>query len=83
MGYHSRATVHGMRSLFSTWANEHGWRPDVIEKVLAHEQQNEVRRAYNRALLIPERRKLLQAWSDFIDTQRGQHNVVDFKSRAG
>lgn len=69
MGYHSRATVHGLRGTFSTWANEQGWNRDWIERQLAHVEGNEVRLAYNAAEYLPGRRKLLQAWADFLDDQ--------------
>ena len=47
MGYHHRATTHGFRALASTILNESGlWRPDAIERQLAHKEQNAVRAAY-------------------------------------
>ncbi len=49
LGYHSRATVHGFRAVFSTIANESGFDGDVIEKALAHEERNKVRAAYHRS----------------------------------
>jgi integrase len=49
MGYHSRATVHGFRAMASTALNEIGFRPDVIERQVAHEERDSVRAAYNRA----------------------------------
>jgi integrase len=64
MGYHSRATGHGMRTLFSTTMNEAGYHADVIERQLAHLPGDAVRAAYNRAQWMPERRKLMQAWAD-------------------
>lgn len=57
MGYRSRATGHGFRSTASTILNEHGFRPDVIERQLAHSERNSVRAAYNHAQYLPERRK--------------------------
>ena len=67
MGYHSRATGHGFRATASTILNEQGWRSDVIELQLAHAERNKVRAAYNRAEYLPERRKLMQHWADFLD----------------
>lgn len=67
MGYHSRATGHGFRSTASTILNEHGFRPDVIERQLAHSERNSVRAAYNHAQYLPERRQMMQWWADFID----------------
>lgn len=67
MGYHSRATGHGFRSTASTILNEHGFRPDVIERQLAHGERNKVRAAYNHAQYLPERREMMQWWADFLD----------------
>lgn len=68
MGYHSRTTGHGFRSTASTILNENGFRPDVIERQLAHAERNGVRRAYNHAEYLPERRKMMQWWADYVDT---------------
>jgi len=67
MGYHSRATGHGFRSTASTILNEHGFHPDVIERQLAHCERNSVRAAYNHAQYLPERRKMMQWWADYLD----------------
>jgi integrase len=67
MGYHSRATGHGFRSTASTILNEHGYRADVIERQLAHSERNTVRAAYNHAQYLPERRKMMQWWADYLD----------------
>ena len=49
MGYHGRATGHGFRATASTLLNEMNWKPDVIERQLAHTEKNKVRAAYHRA----------------------------------
>lgn len=67
MGYHGRATGHGFRSTASTILNETGWKPDVIERQLAHQERNKVRAAYNRAMYLPERRKMMQMWADLLN----------------
>lgn len=67
MGYHSRATGHGFRSTASTILNENGFPPDVIERQLAHGERNKVRAAYNHAQYLPERRKMMQWWADYLD----------------
>jgi len=67
MGYHSRATGHGFRATASTILNENGFNRDVIERQLAHAERNSVRAAYNYAQYIPERRKMMQWWSDHLD----------------
>ncbi|HCE6774640.1 integrase [Pseudomonas aeruginosa] len=58
------ATPHCWRTTFSTWANENGYRPDAIERQLAHVESNRVRATYNKALLLAERKVLMQAWAD-------------------
>lgn len=60
-------TPHGFRSMFSTIANEHGINRDVIERQLAHVEENSVRGAYNHAEYLPERIKVMQWWADWLD----------------
>jgi len=67
MGYHSRATGHGFRSTASTILNENGFARDVIERQLAHSERDKVRAAYNYAQYLPERRKMMQWWADYLD----------------
>ncbi len=68
MGYHSRATVHGLRATMSTLLNEKGHNPDVIEHLLSHQDSNKVRGAYNRAEYLSERRITLQWLADHLDS---------------
>jgi len=63
-------TGHGFRSMASTLLNEQGWEPDAIERQLSHIDENEVRAAYNYAQYLPVRRKMMQAWADYLDTLR-------------
>lgn len=72
------ATAHGFRSSASTILNERGYDPHVIEAILAHQDENEVRRIYNRARYWPERVKLMQDWADLLDAFRAgpSANVV-------
>lgn len=70
MGYHGRQTTHGLRRCASTILNESGEFPaDWIELQLAHSDRNRTRVAYNAALYLPHRRKMLQWWADFVDAQ--------------
>ena len=80
MGYHGRATVHGFRAMASTALNEMGFRPDVIERQLAHEEKNAVRAAYNRAEYLNERRTMMNQWADYIDAVGGR-NVIPLSKR--
>ncbi len=67
MGYHSRTTGHGFRATASTILNENGFTPDWIERQLAHCERNKVRAAYNHAQYLPERRKMMQWWGDYLE----------------
>lgn len=76
MGYRKdQATSHGFRATASTILNERGFNPDVIEAALAHQDGNEMRRIYNRALYLPERKKLMQEWADLLDSFKRQQSV--------
>lgn len=67
LGYTSEEmTGHGFRSMASTILNEHGWNPDAIERQLAHAERNSIRAAYNYAEYLPERRKIMQYWADYL-----------------
>ena len=61
-------TGHGFRSMASTLLNEQGWNRDAIERQLAHAERNNIRAAYNYAEYLPERRKMMQHWADYLDT---------------
>ena len=68
-------TGHGFRAMASTCLNEQGFPPDVIELQLAHAERNEVRAAYNRASRMADRRKMMQAWADYLDGLRAAGKV--------
>jgi integrase len=71
MGYSGEEhTGHGFRSMASTLLNEQGFPPDVIELQLAHVERNKVRAAYNKAQRLAERRRMMQAWADYLDALR-------------
>lgn len=65
-------TFHGFRSMASTLLNELGYNRDWIERQLAHSESNSVRAAYNYAEYLPERRKMMQEWSDYLYRLREQ-----------
>ena len=71
LGY-SRAvmTAHGFRGMASTMLHELGWPSDVVERQLSHAERNTVKAAYNHAEHLPERRRMMQAWADHLDTLR-------------
>lgn len=70
MGYKGKTTGHGFRSTASTILNENGFRSDVIERQLAHGERNQVRKAYNHAEYLSERREMMQWYADHIDALR-------------
>lgn len=60
--------VHGFRSIACTALNESGsWGPDAIERQMAHSERSSVRAAYNYAQYLPERRKMMQWYADWLD----------------
>ena len=67
MGYQGRMTGDGFRSLASTILNEKNYPPDVIERQLAHEDEDKIRSAYNRAEYLLERKKMMQEYADCLD----------------
>lgn len=82
LGYTSEEqTGHGFRSMASTLLNEQGFPGDVIELQLAHAERNKVRAAYNKAQRLPERRKMMQAWADYLDGLRAGGQIVPIKRR--
>jgi len=77
MGYaKDEMTGHGFRSMASTLLNEQGWHRDAIERQLAHGERDAVRAAYNYAEHLPERRKMMQAWADYLDGLKNGAEVV-------
>ena len=81
LGYaRDEMTGHGFRSMASTLLNEQGWNRDAIERQLAHAERDSVRAAYNYADYLPERRKMMQAWADYLDGLRSGAEIVPFKS---
>jgi integrase len=73
-----QVTVHGFRTTASTRLNEMGrWNSDAIERQLAHQEEDDVRRAYmHGADFWNERVNMMQAWSDYLDDLRECGNVV-------
>jgi len=67
-------TGHGFRSMASTLLNEQGWNRDAIERQLAHGERDAVRAAYNYAEHLPERRRMMQAWADYLDRLKSEVN---------
>jgi len=76
---------HGFRAMARTILDEvlHV-RPDYIEHQLAHAVRDPNGRAYNRTAHMPERRKMMQAWADYLDERREDaSNVLNFTKKSG
>lgn len=81
MGYAGRMTGHGFRGIASTALHEQGYDHAHIELQLAHTERNAVSAAYNHALYLPQRAKMMQDWADYLDSiTRG--NVVPLRGAA-
>ena len=77
MGYaKDEMSGHGFRAMASTILHEQGWASDVVERQLAHAERNSIKAAYNHAQHLPERRKMMQAWADYLDSLKGGAQVV-------
>ncbi|MEI9991628.1 MAG: site-specific integrase [Rhizomicrobium sp.] len=77
MGYHSRQTTHGLRRCASTILNESGkFEPDWIETQLAHADDDKVRGAYNAAIYLAHRRRMLQWWADFVEKPTNIYRIA-------
>lgn len=63
-----KLTTHGIRHLFSTTLNEMNYNADWIERALSHKDKNRIRRTYNKAEYLEQRKEMLQAWGDYIET---------------
>jgi integrase len=64
-------TGHGFRAMARTVLDEVlGFRPDYIEHQLAHNVKDPLGRAYNRTTHLTERKKMMQAWADYLGTLR-------------
>ena len=82
LGFSDRFSPHGARGTFSTMCNEAGFRPDVIERQLAHAEQNKVRASYNQAEYMPERRKMMEQWADTLDALKAGAQIIPFAKAA-
>jgi integrase len=73
----SEMTGHGFRAMARTILDEVlGFRPDYIEHQLAHTVRDPNGRAYNRTAHLAERRKMMQAWADYLDNLKADHNAT-------
>ncbi len=84
LGYSkTEMTGHGFRSMASTLLNEQGWNRDAIERQLAHAERDTIRASYNFAEFLPERRRMMQAWADYLDALRVGAKIVPMYRAGG
>jgi integrase len=83
MGYDKdEVTAHGFRGTASTLLNESGkFSPDAIERSLAHQDNDEIRRAYNRGAYWNERVTMAQWWADHLDVLREGGRVIELSTK--
>ena len=83
MGYDGDTiTGHGFRAMARTVLDEVlSFRVDFIEQQLAHAVRDPLGRAYNRTTHLSERKKMMQAWADYLDTLRLEAQVVPFQRK--
>jgi integrase len=76
-------TGHGFRAVARTILDEVlGVRPDFIEHQLAHAVKDPNGRAYNRTAHLPERRKMMQQWADYLDRLKAGAKVIPIQRGA-
>lgn len=86
MGFNGKDSIgfsaHGFRATASTILNETGFRPDVIERQLAHAERDKTRASYNQAEYMPERVAMMQQWADMVDSIAAGGTVTQIKRAA-
>jgi len=82
MGYTGEEmTVHGFRHMASTLLHEHGFPSHLIEKQLSHADRNRIRAVYNYAEYLPERRKMMQAWADYLEALQAGAKIIPLRAK--
>jgi len=79
MGYKGTMTGHGFRGLASTILHERGCVHEYIELQLAHAPRNAVSAAYNHALYLEPRQRMMQEWADFLEQLQRGAKVLPFR----
>jgi integrase len=82
MGIDTRTEItgHGFRAVARTILDEVlGFRPELIEHQLAHSVRDPLGRAYNRTAHLPERRKMMQAWADYLEDLKTGNKVIPIR----
>ena len=82
IGYKGIITGHGFRHMARTLLGEMGWSAEALERQLSHKEPG-VAGVYNKAQHLPERRKVMQAWADYLEALRDGADVIAINSRTG
>jgi integrase len=77
LGYKGIITGHGFRHMARTLLGELGWNPEALERQLSHVEPG-VSGVYNKAKHLPERRKIMQAWADYLDELKQGPRSITF-----
>lgn len=83
MGYHGKMTPHGFRALVSTWLDEQGYSRQAVERQLSHLEIGQTNQAYHRADYMEERREMLQAWADYLESLHHNQDAGQETPQAG
>lgn len=82
LGYAGQMTGHGFRALaMSTIKEKLGYRHEVVDRQLAHAPQGKINQAYDRAAFLPERKKMMQEWSDYIDSVAVSGKIIELDKK--
>jgi integrase len=85
LGFGGETVAHGFRALARTTIREElGYDSEVIEKQLAHKTNNPLGEAYDRTQFLPQRKKMMQHWADYLAATTLQGKVIsgNFKKKA-
>jgi integrase len=77
LGYAKSHTIHGFRTLASSYLHESMlWGYDVVEKQMSHLVGNKVSRVYNKAEHLTERRNMMEWWSNYIESLVSTSDII-------
>ncbi|ULX55226.1 integrase [Cupriavidus taiwanensis] len=79
LGWAGTYSPHATRTTGSTRLNEMGFHTDWVERQLAHIEPNPVRRTYNHAQHLDDRKAMMQTWADWLDALQQGAKVVPIK----
>jgi len=84
MGFDTKTEItgHGFRAMARTLLAEQGWQTDAIERQLAHKPSGPLRGAYDRAQFLAERKKMMQAWADYLEVLKRGADVIPIRRSA-